>query len=612
MSVGCLRIMLSRLLPLALFVVMSFGAFVSSTQAGETDSTERRPPFSLRAEREQDGALRLTWNISEGNYLYRDKIKAVTPANVDVPISTPPGKIKDDVNFGPVEVYYRTLQARVDRDVLKEADQVRVTFQGCSERGICFPPVTSIVDLATLRVVAEGSVAKPAEPAANAATWMPSTVERGALKLPDMSGPSALPADWGLLIIGFLGFGLFLAFTPCVLPMVPILVGMLSRSHESLSVIRGFALSTTFAVAMALAYAALGVVAAWSGQNLQIALQTPYALLFMALIYVALALSSFGLFELRIPVFMPDHASNTARGSIGSFVGAATLGFTSALIVGPCVTPPLAAALLYVGQTGDVARGAVALFVLGLGMGLPLILVGTFGSGILPRSGAWLLASRQLFGVLFLGVATVLVSRIVPPALSLAIWAALMIGTGVFLGAFDPLRRQAGAVMRLRKAGGILATIYGATLMVGAAAGANDPLRPLVFANNVSVDQRTSPVRTVSSLSALAEAMRDARDQGRTVMIDYSAEWCTACKSFERDVLTNPDIRQRLIRVTVVRADVTVTNKDTADLMRRYDVVGPPTLVFVDPGNGDEIKPARSVGETSVAEFGRKIDLATR
>jgi Thiol:disulfide interchange protein len=216
--------------------------------------------------------------------------------------------------------------------------------------------------------------------------------------------------------------------------MVPILAGMLSRSSEPLSAIRGFALSTTYAVAMALAYAVLGVVAAWSGQNLQIALQSPYALGFMAAIYVVLALSSFGLFELRMPAFTSNGATHAPRSAIGSFVGAAMLGFTSALIVGPCVTPPLAAALLYVGQTGDVVRGAAALFALGLGMGLPLILVGTFGSGILPRSGAWLLASRRLFGVLFLGVAALLIGRIVPPAISLAIWAALLIGAGVFLG----------------------------------------------------------------------------------------------------------------------------------------------------------------------------------
>jgi thiol:disulfide interchange protein DsbD len=267
---------------------------------------------------------------------------------------------------------------------------------------------------------------------------------------------------------------------------------------------------------------------------------------------------------------------------------------------------------LYVGQTGDIARGATALFALGLGMGLPLILAGTFGSSILPRSGAWLLATRQLFGVLFLGVAALLIGRIVPPAISLAIWAALLIGTGVFLGAFDPLRHRAGAVVRLRKTGGILAAIYGVALLVGAAAGANDPLRPLAFASSGSIDQRGLSVRTINSPAALDEAMRDARDQGRIVMIDYSAEWCTACKTFERDVLASPDIQRKLDGITVIRADVTATNKDTTDLMRRYDVVGPPTLVFVSPRNGEEIRSARSVGDTSVADFGRKIDLAIR
>lgn len=604
--------MLSRLLLIALFAVLSSGISGVPTPTEAASSMAGGPPFTLQAGREQDGSLNLTWEIREGNYLYRDKIKVVGSKG-DVPISTPEGKIKDDVNFGPVEVYYRMLRAVVGGDDLNGSDQVRVTFQGCSERGICFPPMTNVVNLATLQVTAADNAEKPKDPeTAAASSWVPASVEPETSPQPGLLEFSSLPSGWGMLIFSFLGFGVLLAFTPCVLPMVPILAGMLSRSHEPLSPIRGFVLSATYAVAMALAYAVLGVVAAWSGQNLQIALQTPYALVVMAAIYVALALSSFGLFELRIPIFVPDRASNGARSPIGALAGAATLGFTSALIVGPCVTPPLAAALLYVGQTGDVARGATALFALGMGMGLPLIIVGTFGSSLLPRSGAWLLASRQLFGLLFLGVAAVLLGRIVPPAMSLAIWAALMIGTGVFLGAFDPLRRQAGAIMRLKKAGGILVTIYGATLMVGAAAGADDPLRPLAFANSVSINPRASPVRTVSSLPALAEAMRDARDQGRAVMIDYSAEWCTACKSFERDILANPGIQRKLDRVTLIRADVTATNKDTADLMRRYDVVGPPTLVFVNPQTGEEIRSARSVGETSVTEFGRKIDRATR
>lgn len=600
--------MLPRLLSATLFSILLGLIAPVQAVASETGS----PPFTLNAGRGDDGSLRLTWNIGEGNYLYRDKIKVVA-SSMDIPVSTPPGEIKDDVNFGSVEVYHRTLQATIKGSALKGADEAFVTFQGCSERGICFPPMTRIVDLATLQMRAGSNAAKPmgVEPAFTA--WKPSLpsepVASQSSGFPEFSG---LPAGWGMLVISFLGFGLLLAFTPCVLPMVPILAGILARSREPLSAIRGFALSTTYAIAMALAYAVLGVVAAWSGQNLQIALQTPYALGFMAMIYVALALSSFGLFELRIPTFTLNGALNAPRGTIGAFAGAATLGFTSALIVGPCVTPPLAAALLYVGQTGDIARGATALFALGLGMGLPLILAGTFGSSILPRSGAWLLASRQLFGVLFLGVAALLIGRIVPPAISLAIWAALLIGTGVFLGAFDPLRQRAGAVVRLRKTGGILAVIYGVALLVGAAAGADNPLRPLAFASSGSIDQRTLPVRTINSLAALDEAMRDARDQGRIVMIDYSAEWCTACKTFERDVLASPDIQRKLDGITVIRADVTATNAATTDLMRRYDVVGPPTLVFVSPRNGEEIRSARSVGDTSVAEFGRKIDLAVR
>lgn len=271
------------------------------------------------------------------------------------------------------------------------------------------------------------------------------------------------------------------------------------------------------------------------------------------------------------------------------------------------MTPPLAAALIYVAQTGDAARGAFALFALGLGMGLPLIAFGTFGAQILPRSGAWLLLANRLFGLVFLAIAIVLLGRILPDSATLALWAALAVGAGVFLGAFDVMESTAGAGPRLRKAAGLLAVVYGATLVVGAAAGGGDPLRPLAFigqpqASNASARAETV-VRTLAELDSALAAPGDARP----ILVAFSAEWCTSCKTMERKVFADPAVREKLRAVRMIRADVTETGRDSADLMRRYGVVGPPTLVFLDPRDGHEIAAARATGEVTADEFRRAL-----
>src|SRR5260370_32314684 len=249
---------------------------------------------------------------------------------------------------------------------------------------------------------------------------------------------------------GFFGFGLLLSFTPCVFPMIPILSGILARSGEHLSAKRGFVLSAAYVLAVALAYAALGVAAAWSWQNLQIALQTPLALGAISLVFVALALPMFGLYDLQLPARWIGRLSGGASSNRGSIGGAALLGFGSALIVGPCVTPPLAAALLYVAQVGDLARGASALFALGLGMGVPLLAFGTFGAGLLPKSGPWLVRIKHVFGFVFIGMAVWMLSRIVPEWLTLELWGACLMGLGLYLGAASVFSQRFWCNCRVR------------------------------------------------------------------------------------------------------------------------------------------------------------------
>ncbi|MRI55134.1 protein-disulfide reductase DsbD [Methylobacterium sp. DB1607] len=554
----------------------------------------RQAPFILDVTRDEDLSLRLRWTIAPGTYLYRDKIGASDGSGQDFPVKTAPGETKDDPNFGPTEVYHGAAEAVVPGAALAGVRDVRVTYQGCAEKGICYPPVTRVVEVPapgpqTAAVPANSAVSASAPPA----DTKPET------------GRALLSGNLAGVLATFLGLGLLLAFTPCVLPMVPVLAGMLTRSGGRLSAGRGFVLSGTYALAMALAYGTLGVAASWSGRNLQVALQIPVALGLLAVTFAALALSMFGAFDLALPAGAATRLSRLSGRRLGALGGAAVMGFTSALIVGPCVTPPLAAALLYVAQTGDVARGASALFALGFGMGLPLVAFGTFGAGILPKSAPWLVSAKQAFGVVFLGLAITMVSRLVPPEVTLALWGLLAVGVGVFVGAFDAL--PAGAAGRLGKSVGIVAVTYGCALVVGASAGGTDPLRPLAgFGQAQAV--HASNTRVVASLPAFETALQAARAAGKPVLVEFAADWCTVCKTNERTVLADAGIRERLKAVSVIRADVTRDDADTRALMQRFEVVGPPTLILMRP-DGDEVREARTEGELTVEDLTRRLAL---
>lgn len=587
---------------LGLACLTPFGAGASDAPAFQSlfAPSAGAEPFTLDAARSSTGALLLRWKVEPGNYLYRDSLAASLDGRA-VALERPPGEAKDDPNFGVVQIFHRDVEAQAEG--LAHVGQLKVTYQGCSERGICYPPEARLIDLATLGI-GKTSPAFELPPSARtvAATQAAATGAGEGIE-------TMLQGGLGWTMLAFLGFGLLLALTPCVFPMIPILAGMLARSGEALTRRRGLMLSSAYVLAMACAYGLVGAVAGWSGANLQAALQTPLALGVSAAIFVALALSMFGLFELALPGELSTRL--TGRGGRGSLGGAALLGFGSALIVGPCVTPPLAGAMLYAAATGDVATGAAALFMLGLGMGVPLMLVGLFGPSLLPRGGVWLVRAKQLFGVVFLGVAALLAGRLLPPPATLAMLGVLLVGSAAVFGGFDRLTAASGLAARLARGGGMVAALYGATLIVGAAGGAQDSLRPLAFANTPPPGQSAADTSVkVASTAAFDRAVRGlaAAAAGRPILVDFTAAWCTVCKSNEK-VMAAPELRARLAALPHLKADVTDYGEATQALMARFRVVGPPALFLVD-AQGREIPGSRIVGPITVEDIARRLDAA--
>ncbi|WP_026381619.1 protein-disulfide reductase DsbD [Afifella pfennigii] len=584
-----------RLLASLLFVLLPLAA-----SAQPSDLLEAEEAFRFSVERGEGGEVVLRWEIAEDYYLYREHLQASDAGSGEsLALQSEPGVMEaDDANFGPSEVYYSQAVARLGSDA---PEKVAVSYQGCKKNSICYPPLTLTVHTESLKVsepVVGFAVAAAQETAAGEG-------EAGGFKLAEetLGGGmvGSLLASGGALwvVASFLFFGLLLVFTPCVLPMYPILSATLAREGEALTAWRGFVLSSAYVTAMALAFGMLGVVAAWSGQNLQMVLQSPYAIGAVAVLFVVLATSMFGLFELQLPSAWVSRISGAQAGTRGSIGGAAAMGFVSALIVGPCVTAPLAAALLYIAQTGDVYLGASALFALGLGQGIPLIAFGTLGSRALPRAGVWMVHVKHIFGFVFLGAAVWMVSRIVAPELSLALWAVLLITAAVFVGLADRLTADATAGPRFRKAGGLALSLGGVILAIGAASGGTDPLRPLAhFGTDGAGQEARAQLSFVEADSTAGLAERLASAEGRPTLVYFTADWCVTCKVIERDVLPAAEIVAGLDGFQRVKIDVTSLDEANQELMRDLAVVGPPTMIFFDQ-QGAELSGSRLVGDVT-------------
>jgi thiol:disulfide interchange protein DsbD len=528
--------------------------------------------------------VKLDYTLTPDTYLYRDKLAYVVKSPADVKVAsvdTPAGEIKEDPTFGRTEVYHQNFAASVTLSrALAAGEQLvlEANWQGCNEAvGVCYPPTQREFSLVSnsdaVITTAVAASAAPAEPASESDT---SRIERV------LKGGSFWP-----VVATFFGFGLLLALTPCVFPMIPILSGIIAGQKKELTKTSGFLLSLAYVLGMAITYALAGVAAALSGTLLSNALQNPWALGIGAGIFVLLALSMFGFFEIQLPSFIQSKfsdASNRMKG--GNFVGVFVMGALSAVIVGPCVAPPLAAALAFIAQTGNTTLGGVALFVLALGMGVPLLLVGLSAGALLPRAGGWMNAVKYFFGVMMLAIAIYLISPVIPGWIGMLLWALLLIASAIYLHALDPLPAHASGWSRLWKGLGVVLLIGGLAILLGMLAGSRNLLQPLdVFKGGaggvaMAAEQKGLTFVKVKDVADLDARLAAAKADGRAVMLDFYADWCVSCKEMENFTFSDPKVQARLADVVLLKADVTTNSDADKALLKRFNLFGPPGLIF--------------------------------
>ncbi|MFG0397433.1 protein-disulfide reductase DsbD [Pseudomonas sp. zjy_11] len=527
--------------------------------------------FVLTHDRQADGQMRLYFQIKPGYYLYQKRLKFDgLPAEQHPQL--PPALNHHDEFFGDSAVYRDQLELLLPATA---QGQLRLGWQGCADAGLCYPPQTTSIDLG-------GSVTPAAEQASDQA--LASGLQQGHLA-------------WSLL--AFFGLGLLLAFTPCSLPMLPILAGLVLGNGASAR--RGWLLAGVYVLSMALVYAGLGVVAALLGASLQAWLQQPWLLGSLAGLFVLLALPMFGAFELQLPAALRDRLDRAGQGTRGgNLYGAALLGALSGLLLGPCMTAPLAGALLYIAQSGDVLQGALVLFSLGLGMGVPLLLLVTLGNRYLPRPGAWMNRVKGVFGFVFLAMALYTVRSLLPATLLLALSGAWLIALA--WAAWPALQR-----LPALRAVPLLGALWGGLLLVGAAAGGDDlwqPLRPFAGGGSTAAagQHAEDSFVTVSRPEDLQRELDAAKARGQWVMLDYYADWCVSCKVMEKQVFARSDVQTGLAGVHLLRLDVTADSPASKALLQRYQVPGPPSIIWIGP-EGEERRARRITGEVDAAAF---------
>ncbi|MCP3672801.1 MAG: protein-disulfide reductase DsbD [Gammaproteobacteria bacterium] len=587
-------------------------------QGGEDSIIPPEQAYQFSAQVESPEQLRLKWVIANGTYLYQEKIRLKLKQADGVVLGKyqlPPAKIKKDAlrpdgSTGDLPVYYYGIDLSLPL-VRSNTNATTITleavYQGCADLGVCYPPQTREL---TLELPATSAAAATISPitAAAAPDSSTETISEQDRIIASLSG-----GNYWLVITIFFGFGLALSLTPCIFPMVPILSGIIVGQGKEITTARAFSLSLVYVMAMAITYTIAGVLAGLFGENLQAAFQNPWILGVFAGVFVFLAISMFGFFDLQLPSSLQSRLaeiSNRQQG--GTLIGAGIMGFLSALIVGPCVAPPLAAALIFIGQTGDGLLGGIALFSLSMGMGSPLIAIGTSAGKLLPRVGSWMDIVKGVFGVGMLAVAIIMLERIIPATVAMVLWGTLLMVSAIYMGALHELPIEASGWQRLWKGLGVVMLVYGSLMLVGAAAGGKDtvqPLRGISLASSTAQPQHLN-FKRIKSVDDLDREVAAAN--GRPVMLDFAADWCVTCKEMERYTFSDPAVIAALDGFVLLQADVTANDKtDKALLQGRFGMPGPPSIMFFDR-NGKERENFRVVGFVPADEFVNHVTKAAK
>ena len=552
-----------------------------------------------------ENSLNIKIELGKDIYLYDDKLQVnITKPNkiellkdLKLPKPVPyDGFIVhfDDLN---IEIPYSLLKLKLDSNKY----EIEFKFQGCSKAGLCYAPMSEKQIISFEENAKEESITSIKEDIKQK-DELSSSLKQEAENLSETDNIAASLKDSSTLIVlaTFFGFGLLLAFTPCVFPMIPILSSIIVKAsqNESMSAKKGFLMSFVYVLAMSFAYSLAGIIAGIFGANLQASLQNPYVLVVFAFVFMALAFSMFGYFEIRLPASLQTKINKTADGKEKQgMLGIAIMGFLSALIVGPCVAPPLAGALVYIGQTGDALLGGLALFVMSLGMGVPLLLIGLGAGKFMPKPGGWMEGVTKIFGIIMLGVAIWLLDRVINPTVTMYLWAFLFISFGVYLKIYTHI-----IVKSISK----VLTILGAILLVGAVSGATNPLKPLdKFTSGVSlVKQDELKFIKIQNIAQLEDAILKS---SKPVILDFWANWCVSCKELDEITFKNDEVIKRLQNFTLLKVDVTQNSEEDKAIQKKFGVVGPPALIFWDE-NKQEVKSAKIVGYKNPKEFLEILD----
>ncbi|MDO9106546.1 MAG: protein-disulfide reductase DsbD [Methylovulum sp.] len=555
-------------------LVKSFSGFNFNKPQNELLPPEQA--FQFFASLKDNATVHVNWEIAQDYYLYREKIQLALVSADGVQLggyTIPRGTPKHDEAFGQVEIFHNELSFDIPLLRTHTAAQtitLEAKYQGCADRGVCYPPMSKTIDLelllATQAAVSDSRV-QVAPP----------------LSEQDQIVQSLQKDSLAMTLLSFFGFGLLLSLTPCIFPMIPILSGIIVGHGHRITTTRAFLLSLCYVLASALTYTLFGILAALFGSNLQAIFQQPWIIALFSAIFVVLSLSMFGFYHLELPKSFQVKLHNSSEiHRDGSLWGAAIMGALSSLIVGPCVAAPLAGALIFIGQTGDVVLGGSALFVMGLGMGVPLLLLGASAGKFLPKAGNWLNATKAVFGVVMLGVAVWMLSRILAPEITMLLWSMLLIMPAIYLNAIDPLPEHSSGWRKFTKGIGLMMLAYGLLLLIGFSMGNGNPLKPLqgFVVGNAKAKEQGLVFERVATLAELDARVRQAAADKRPVMLDFYADWCISCKEMETYTFTDPTVKQSLAGFVLLQADVTQNSTDDKALLAKFKLIGPPAILF--------------------------------